>query len=522
MDSVIFVRQYLTFTPVLLITTGIFFCYWIGVYVYRITWHPLAKFPGPKLAGMSFWYEFYHDLWPHRCRYMWKIKELHDEYGPIVRINPIHIHIYDPDYLDEIYASGKHKRDRDPWFLHMSKSGVMTWSLLHTQDHDVHKQRRAALAPFFSRRAIAQLHGMISQKIETLMERLSRVRETGEVIDLTYAMSALAMDVVSSYAFGADVENLQRPDWGKDWLDAHRTAGYIRPMGRQFKWLVNPALMWLRPGLVEKFSPRTAELSRKLMYPMESIQAAAEERQRHGSKPLAANTRNIFSDILDSDLPDHEKLPGRLSAEAAGILGAGNEGTARTLSITLFYIYDSPEVLRKLRDELETVMPLTTSNVSLETLEALPYFSASMTEGLRLSHGASSRMPRIATEEKLIYREWVIPPGTPVMQSMYLHHMNPRIFPQPYEFLPQRWIDQPELKTRYFMAWGRGSRSCVGMNLAHAELYLTVARILRRFDLTMYETIRERDVEVVHDGFIGMPAFDSPGIRVTVSHEYMS
>lgn len=59
-------------------------------------------------------------------------------------------------------------------------------------------------------------------------------------------------------------------------------------------------------------------------------------------------------------------------------------------------------------------------------------------------------------------------------------------------------------------------------SLANAELYLTIARIVRRFDLTLYETIRERDVEVVHDGFIGMPAFDSPGIRVKVTHEYLS
>ncbi|KAK2770549.1 Trichodiene oxygenase 7 [Colletotrichum kahawae] len=450
------------------------------------------------------------------------IKELHDEYGPIVRINPIHIHIYDPDYLDEIYAGGKHKRNRDPWFMHMSKSGVMTWSLIHTETHEVHKQRRAALAPFFSKRAIAQLEGMILGKIEALAERFKHLLATEEVVDLTYAMSALAMDVVSSYALGVDVGNLQRADFGKDRLDAHRTAGYIRPMGRQFKWLVNPALMWLHPDLVEKFSPRTAMLSRKLMFPMESIQAAVEERDRRGGKPLEANARTIFSDIHDSDLPQHEKEPGRLSAEAAGILGAGNEGTARTLAITLFYIYDSPEVLKKLRKELKAIMPSPTSHVSLEALEALPYFSAAMTEGLRLSHGASSRMPRIATEENLVYHEWVIPAGTPVMQSMYLHHMNPKIFTQPHQFLPQRWIDNPELKSRYFMAWGRGSRSCVGMNLANAELYLTIACILRRFDLTLYDTIRDRDVEVVHDGFIGMPAFDSPGIRANISYELTS
>lgn len=55
--------------------------YWLIVYIYRITFHPLARFPGPRLAGMTLWYEFYYDLWPHSYRYTWKIKDLHEKYG---------------------------------------------------------------------------------------------------------------------------------------------------------------------------------------------------------------------------------------------------------------------------------------------------------------------------------------------------------------------------------------------------------------------------------------------------------
>lgn len=47
-------------------------------------------------------YDFYYDLWPHKLRYLWKVEELHNKYGPIVRINAIHLHIPDPEYLDDI------------------------------------------------------------------------------------------------------------------------------------------------------------------------------------------------------------------------------------------------------------------------------------------------------------------------------------------------------------------------------------------------------------------------------------
>ena len=48
--------------------------------IYRLTLHPLAKFPGPKLAALTSWYEFYHDV-IHRGCFIWKLQELHDRYG---------------------------------------------------------------------------------------------------------------------------------------------------------------------------------------------------------------------------------------------------------------------------------------------------------------------------------------------------------------------------------------------------------------------------------------------------------
>lgn len=72
---------HITFTNILLYLVLPYLVYWVVLFIYRITLHPLAKFPGPKLAGATFWYEFYYDIWPRRYRYTWKIKELHDKYG---------------------------------------------------------------------------------------------------------------------------------------------------------------------------------------------------------------------------------------------------------------------------------------------------------------------------------------------------------------------------------------------------------------------------------------------------------
>lgn len=99
------------------------FCYIAYLVVARLYLSPVASVPGPKLAALSFWYEFYFDV-ILRGRYGWKISKLHEQYGPIIRINPFEVHINDPDFYDEIYVSGS-KRKTDQWSWTVS-----TWSSL--------------------------------------------------------------------------------------------------------------------------------------------------------------------------------------------------------------------------------------------------------------------------------------------------------------------------------------------------------------------------------------------------------
>ena len=52
----------------------------VSLALYRLYLHPLAKFPGPKLAALTYWYEIYYDV-IQPGRFVWKIKSLHEEYG---------------------------------------------------------------------------------------------------------------------------------------------------------------------------------------------------------------------------------------------------------------------------------------------------------------------------------------------------------------------------------------------------------------------------------------------------------
>lgn len=112
--------------------------------------------------------------------------------------------------------------------------------------------------------------------------------------------------------------------------------------------------------------------------------------------------------------------------------------------------------------------------------------SAVVREGLRLSYGVTTRLPRVAHEE-IQYKEYTIPAGvclppqrptalirqvklthvqTPVSETPYFVLMHPSIFPDPSTFKPERWLD-PAAKDkkldRYLVSFGKGSRQCLGM-----------------------------------------------------------
>jgi hypothetical protein len=70
------------FTPtaVAACTVLAFALYYAGLVIYRLYFHPLAKFPGSKIAATSLWYEFYYNV-VLRGKFMWKLQEMHAKYG---------------------------------------------------------------------------------------------------------------------------------------------------------------------------------------------------------------------------------------------------------------------------------------------------------------------------------------------------------------------------------------------------------------------------------------------------------
>src|ERR1700761_1270483 len=92
----------ITSTTLLLLSISITLSWAVFTLLQRLFFHPLRHIPGPWLYRLSTWPTAYHDLQGGQLPFA--LKQLHSEYGPIIRVTPDEVHISDPEYLDTIYA----------------------------------------------------------------------------------------------------------------------------------------------------------------------------------------------------------------------------------------------------------------------------------------------------------------------------------------------------------------------------------------------------------------------------------
>ncbi|KAH9237209.1 hypothetical protein K456DRAFT_1830178 [Colletotrichum gloeosporioides 23] len=489
---------------------------------YRVTCHPLAAIPGPRLAAATFWYEIWFDVvrWG---RYTHEIKRMHEVYGPIIRINPDEVHCSDPNFINTLYANGGKRRDKSSLFVAGFPS---EYGGFGTLDHDHHRSRRSAASKHFSRAQIQRLERMVHAAAQRLCDKFLAHRGHGP-FDVAAAYSCYTADIISEYCFGEPFGFLRQPGWNPNFREAVYAMFHLIHIMRHFPfvaWLVDRVPTYVADS-------RTPRAGLTVTLPMMVRQAKAAY-----NAGIQMNQNTLLFSLLSSNLPAEEKTEERLSGEANVFLAAGTETIATVLSLCTYHLLKNPEIVAKTRAELFAVVKNPEALPDWFVLERLPHLSGVIKETLRLMYGLSSRLPRIAPDEDVLYQgTWtppamtqavsvrhMIPRGYAMGMSAYLVHTDECLFPNPAKFAPERWLLRDGRKDRrlerYLLTFSRGSRQCLGMQLAYCELYIAVAAlILRAMDnMRLFDTT---DADVVYDFdlALGMPKRGGKGIRVNMS-----
>ena len=243
--------------------------------------------------------------------------------------------------------------------------------------------------------------------------------------------------------------------------------------------------------------------------------AKGDELSGSDTKISYTKPKTIFHAIDKSALAASEKTPLRMKQDGLAVLFAGSETIARVLSHTMYHLLANPEILQEVRIEISAAVGNSNGLPDVKILEGLPWLTAVVRESLRLRATVTSRLP-LFSDKELAYGDWIILAGTAVSMSTRDILHDEAIYPEPMAFKPQRWFQATEQQNRCFVAFSKGTRVCPGSDFAHVEMYLVLAMLLPRFELELFDTYRERDVDYIRDCFLGGCEPSSRGIRVRV------
>lgn len=320
------------------------------------------------------------------------------------------------------------------------------------------QERRLMMPPFHGER----MH-TFAPAMQSITDRTIDTWRPGSVILFHRYMQLLTLDVIMSTIFGFDEEG------------AH--VALRERLQKLVHVAANP--LWLLPPFRFNCGPLTpwAKLVRTHAEVVALLQREFEIRRKAGCE----NRSDILSMLLCARYEDGRPMSDEeLCDEMLTLLLAGHETTATALAWALFHVLRHPDILERIRLELDEVVgdgPLRS-----EHLPRLELLDAVIKEALRLNPVLDD-VGRLVKEPVEI-GGWRLPAGVIASAQIYLCQHRDDVWPDPYRFDPSRFC-QRRVSPYEFFPFGGGGRRCIGMAFALYEMKIVLARVFTRTQLRL-------------------------------------
>ncbi|KAF5864593.1 hypothetical protein ETB97_007151 [Aspergillus alliaceus] len=471
MEAVTLLRSVPLLTYVTAVPTACL-AYVLATCIYRVWFHPLAKYPGPLLAKVTNLYGGY---------YAWKgdlhidMMRCHEKYGNHVRYAPNRVLFNTNTGLKEIYAFSKS-------FQKSAAYGAMVHRAPNTLtliDKRQHGRKRRIIGQGFGDAALRGFEGTTMDHVRKFCDALAKDipdEKSGgwsRPQNMAKWSNYLTFDIMSSIIFGESFDLIGSPD------------------NREIVQCIEDSNV--RTGVLLQAAELSARRLDRRLFP-EAIKGRNAFigfvnkllKKRMSAKPLKRH--DVFSFLLDAIDPETQQgfTPAEIGAESTTMIVAGSDTSSTAIASTFFYLCHYPDRYEKVKEEVRAAFPHA-DNVALgPSLNNCVYLRACIDESLRMSPPASSSLWREVLDEGVAIDGHVIPRGADVGTCIYAIHHNADYYPQPYKYRPERWLDPvPEnvqLARSAFNPFSIGPRSCLGKGLALTELMLTMAYMLSKYD----------------------------------------
>lgn len=462
--------------------------------VYLLRFHRLSHVPGPFVAKVS-------DLFLYIVCYLGiegrVLRYYHRKYGKVIRVAPSSISISDPDAIRDIYIAGG-GFPKDSRYRNFDLGPVVSiFSSIDTAYRDL---RAKAVAPLFAPgqlRAANGPQGVVGSCIAEFVAQLNEFRAAHVKTDLLDLCARLSIDVVTTYLLGQRYGGLQE----------NRHLTLEERQREEAKLSANPFIhaivafsrFSLLPNHLFKVVHSTSQRLSSSDHITQSfikldcfidgiMQATASTIKSENTESKSQRQNHYYQERLVAAGVSRAEAGAQIKA----IVFAGADSTAVMLTTTLFHLVQNGPARHRLRDEIR-------SAGRRDTLDGLPFLRACVKEGLRLGMANPTRLTRVVPAAGLEVGGIVLPRGTIVGCAAYNLHHDPEVFPEPFAFRPERWLDdgtddglRRSGMDKSMMPFGAGLRACIGKNLAMHQLHETVMAVLDTDALEGASTCRDK------------------------------
>lgn len=452
--------------------------------IYRLWFHPLSSFPGPRLAAVSGWYEAYYDSYQGGT-YVKQYPRFHEKFGPVVRTSPGHLHVNQPKFYKEVFDL-RSEYYKEPWFYKALGIGNSLVAIIDPADH---KRHRMILNPLFAKKNVSRFSPIVAGVIAEAIRIMGAKLENRTPLDLTLLLRRCSMEIATRALFDRS-QDLLKSDGGHP-TALNQLRVYIESSGiiKHFPFLKHLAHV-LPVQLGQGILPGLAHWKAECRKWMHEVAARHEE----GKYQTDSGSTTIFDLLLKSNQEKAFQRPSEKEIVDSGFLFllAGTDSTAYTISCSMFYILNDQKVAENLKAELKEVPQHVLGRFDYEAIADLPYMTAVIKESLRLSTAVPGNLPRVVPPGGVVVDGRFIPGGTAVSVTIRVINDNPDIFPDPSRFIPERWLGEGGKKLeKWNVSFSQGTRRCIGMNMAYLEMYMIIATFLTVFDFSLYQSDKD-------------------------------
>ncbi|KAL2130830.1 hypothetical protein VTI74DRAFT_5873 [Chaetomium olivicolor] len=438
---------------------GAYAVYLLVSTLYLLLFHPLAKFPDPKLWAVSRIPWAYHvingDIWS-------VLDQLHAKYGSVVRIAPDETTTIEPAAWKDIYVT-KPVLAKDPYSLTPPLNGAHS---LFTAEGDTHRRLRGALVSGFADKALRDQAPIVEGYANQLIARLSReaAKSADGRVDIQRLYGYATFDTVTDLSFGESLLNTLEGDSDNDEIRAfflHAKFSTIRNCLSRFSPL-DVLLGLFRLGVTRKTRERNWRLT-------------TEKINRWLARGDLTGVRSDLLTPLVGKLDETGGVKGtitqaELTTNQLAFVIADCQLTTVALATATYLLLRDPPKWQRLADEIRCRFT-SDDQITVHSTQAIPYLEAVINETMRFRHLTPISLPRCLPPEGRTVAGLPIPGNTIIGVNPQNIQTTPTLWVESHTFHPERFLpaSDPRYDSRFdqdvkaaFMPFSAGPRNCLG------------------------------------------------------------